>query len=347
MQIYESTRWGRGWVGLQAMYEHDRKLADDLNSLTAGLTYLIRVKDKYPFWGCWAEKDAFVRGKNCNPQHYVNPPLVGIRPLEVMVRGGPEWSPSAENTATGTQGIYMPKDLNLVMGATARLPIIISPWIPWHYTSVRKDDGKWQKTRQAPQPSQFTVVPVFGLEGGLRVDSHPIGAPVGLVVVSLAPECSSPPSPPSSTGPTGLCPSHSQLVPGRLYTCTQPQEIFRQVAGVDASLRWPYNITKSFLGDRPITLDFSYRMRWLSYAEPFYDDTYAATNSKTSKTDTLPEGQSSGERSYARITILFPISAYLQLRTSWQRGSLPPLFQNVGNLFKLGLAFSNPGSSEH
>ena len=156
VQAYESTRWGPGWIGGQLMYEHDRKLPDDFNSFTAAATYDLRLPTKNKFWLDSGSATCATRDKATE----CGPPLVGIRPLEFIARGGPEWSPSAENTAQTTQGVYMPKDLNFVFGATMRLPIIFSPL------------GA-NKTRQA---SQFTVVPVFGPEGGWRVDSHPVCA---------------------------------------------------------------------------------------------------------------------------------------------------------------------------
>jgi hypothetical protein len=61
----------------------------------------------------------------------------------------------------------------------------------------------------------------------------------------------------------------------------------------------------------------------------------------------LPEGQSLGERYFMRATFIIPVSAYFQFRATWQRGELPPLFQFVGSETTIGLAFSNPGSSEH
>jgi hypothetical protein len=217
----------------------------------------------------------------------------------------------------------MPKDLNLVLGATARLPVVISP---------------------RGQPSQFTVAPVFGLEGGYRWDSHPICEAVGTVSVTTTPECVPAEAKIAAPGPAG-CPSGSHLI-SNTNSCTQPQEIFRRVAGVDASMRWPYKFTRNFFGDRPATLDFSYRVRWLSYAEPFYDATDQEKN-PLQKAMALPEGQSLGSRYYLRATLIIPVSAYFQLRATWQRGSLPPLFQYVGSQVTLGLAFSNPGSSEH
>lgn len=126
----------------------------------------------------------------------------------------------------------------------------------------------------------------------------------------------------------------------------QPPAIFRQVVGADASVRLPYNYTRNFLGDRPQTLDLSYRARWLYYAEPFFDETYLIKNSAPIQ-QVFPETQSSGWRSYTRATFIAPFSAYLQFRATWQHGSLPPLFQYVRNEVTLGFSFSNPGSSEH
>jgi hypothetical protein len=349
VQAYESTRLGRGWLGGQFMYEHDRKLPDDFNSFTPAVTYDLRIQTargrprdqpKNPFWFNWGaskatEKDKHDNDKSCTSEanSECGPPLLGIRPLEFIGRFGAEWSPSAENTAKTTQGTYMPKDLNLVLGATWRLPIIFSPIGP-------------NKTKQ---PSQFTIVPVFGLEGGFRKDSHPICALEGPVELN-APQCVpalATPSTPATSSTPAPCPPHASIVTTNPDTCTQPFGIFRKVAGMDASARWPYNWTRRFLGDRPITLDFSYRARWLSYAEPFYDATYAEKNPLQAKQQALPEVQSKGTRYYMRSTLIIPVSAYFQFRASWQRGELPPLFQFVGSQMALGLAFSNPGSSEH
>ncbi|MGP0071422.1 MAG: hypothetical protein ACLPWF_05760 [Bryobacteraceae bacterium] len=123
----------------------------------------------------------------------------------------------------------------------------------------------------------------------------------------------------------------------------QPSGILRWVAGWDASVRSPYNITHNFLGDRPLTVDFSYRMRWLYEKEPFTNEdvgVYGALQKPAESQDSLA-------RSYTRITFIAPFSAYLQLRLSWQHGSLPPAFQFVNSEVTLGLSFSNPGSSEH
>ena len=231
-----------------------------------------------------------------------SPPIVVVRPLEFIERAGPEWSPdsfkykSTQTTQPPQMPQYMPRDLNFVMGSTLRLPVIFSPKLP----SIPR------------QPSQFTVVPVLGLEGGFRVISH---------VVGLGTTCTPVANP----------------------TCApQPKGIFRRVLGVDAGARLPYNVTRNFLGDRPLTVDYSYRMRRLSYDEPFTNQIYVIHN-----VPVAAAGQSLGGRSYTRITFIAPFSAYLQFRATWQHGSLPPLFQYVGNQVTLGLTFSNPGSSEH
>jgi hypothetical protein len=47
--------------------------------------------------------------------------------------------------------------------------------------------------------------------------------------------------------------------------------ILRGVAEVDGSFRWPFNLTHNFLGSSPITLEYSYRIRWLAYVAPTTD----------------------------------------------------------------------------
>jgi hypothetical protein len=63
-------------------------------------------------------------------------------------------------------------------------------------------------------------------------------------------------------------------------------------------------------------------------------------------TSKLPELQFPGGRSYTRVTFIAPFSAYLQMRLSWQHGSLPPAFQFVDSEVTLGITFANPGTSE-
>jgi hypothetical protein len=127
-----------------------------------------------------------------------------------------------------------------------------------------------------------------------------------------------------------------------LSCAPQPEQIERGVLGIDASGRVPQILSKDLFGDKPTTIDYSYRMRRLAKDEPFANEIYAAYN-----LNELVEGQSKGGRSYQRITFVAPISAYVQIRSTWQHGSLPPLFQYVDNQVTFGLTYSNPGSSEH
>ncbi len=319
VQAYESTLAGPGWAGFQLMYERDRKAVDDFDSLTAAFTYDLRVAKRTPYWLC-LNADGFLTRENCDPDGKGSvPPIFGIRPLEISLRAGPEWAPGSEQVKgsflptaadakpSGKEIDYVPRDLNFVGGLMFRSPIIINP--------VRQNNVK--------QPEQIALAPVAGLEGGFRAISHDIGT---------------------------LCPSQ---LPGQYATATgntaatgtlcvaPPHYIFRVVVGVDASARVPYNFTRSFLGDRPLTVDFSYRMRRLYSAEPVFDV------SRNPFAFTTPEGVAAGGRPYTRITFIAPFSAYLQARATWQRGALPPLFQYVGSEVALGLTFSNPGSSEH
>ena len=253
-QSYVSTRIPGGWIGLTTMLEHDINPKDDLDSFTAAVTYDWRWGDNQRFLGSKRDPGA-------------DPPYFGLRVPEFSVRLGPEAMPGARIKGTDSA-----RELNLVGGGTARLPMIFS--------FLR-------------QPSIISVLPLVGWEGGKRIDSHQIG------------------------------------------TMPPPRDISRFLTGIDASARWPYYLTHNFLGDRPITLDYSYRYRHLFSPEPYID-----ANSPM-------ESSVAGSRAYNRITLIMPFSAYLQLRASWQRGTLPPEFQYAGDVFTLGLAFSNPGSVEH
>jgi|HubBroStandDraft_5_1064220.scaffolds.fasta_scaffold16526_2 hypothetical protein len=112
--------------------------------------------------------------------------------------------------------------------------------------------------------------------------------------------------------------------------------ILRGVAGVDGSFRWPFNLTHNFLGSSPITLEYSYRVRWLAYAEPTTD---VANNGM--------EILAGGRRSFLRGSITEPLTANLQFQVTALRGSLAPDFRALGNTVVIGLTFTNPGSSEH
>jgi hypothetical protein len=303
VQTYSSTRLGPGWIGLPFTYEFDHTQRDNLDSLTAAITYDLRFDDKRQYWfaggpiGCGRNFVMETRAglKNCQQ----STAWLLVRPIELSLRYGPEWAPSKIKCSVLESPCPVPyqrplRDLNLVEGATLRLPIIVNP--------IR---ASWAK-----QPGQFSIVPVTGIEAGNRVDGHPIST--GFIDGT-------------PTAPAG-----------------QPRSIFRWVAGADGSVRWPYNFTRNFLGDRPLLVDFSYRMRWLYMDEPF-SNLSGGIYKGTSK---LPELQFPGGRSYTRVTFIAPFSAYLQMRLSWQHGSLPPAFQFVDSEVTLGITFANPGTSE-
>jgi hypothetical protein len=115
----------------------------------------------------------------------------------------------------------------------------------------------------------------------------------------------------------------------------EDEAILRGIAGVDGSFRWPFNLTHNFLGSSPITFEYSYRMRWLAYEEPYTD----VANNGT-------EMLSGGRRSFLRGSFIVPLTANLQFQITALRGSLPPDFRALGNTVVIGLTFANPGSSE-
>jgi hypothetical protein len=114
------------------------------------------------------------------------------------------------------------------------------------------------------------------------------------------------------------------------------EAILRGLAGVEGSMRFPFIFTHNFLGNTPITLDYSYRVRWLANEELLTD---VGNNG--------PEILSKRRRSYFRTSLKAPLNPYLQFSATLLRGSLPPDFRIVTTTLSLGLTFTNPGSSEH
>ena len=112
--------------------------------------------------------------------------------------------------------------------------------------------------------------------------------------------------------------------------------VLRGVAGIDGSFRWPFNALHNFLGSSPITFEYSYRMRWLAYAEPMTD-----------VADNGTEMLAAGRRSFLRGSLIAPLTPNIQFTVTALRGSLPPDFRVLGNTVVIGLTFTNPGSSEH
>jgi hypothetical protein len=256
VQGYLSTRQGPGWIGFSSMLEHDINTKDDLDSVNLAITYDWRWGDNKKFWA------------STQPSRPLEmPAAMGLRVPEFNVKLSLEGAPGAPAAADAQ------RRLNVVSGATGRLPVIFSFW---------------------KQPSILSVLPVVGFEAGERTGS-----------------------------------ADSNL-------STQPGHIDRLIGGVDASLRLP-EVMHNFLGDKPITIDYSYRLRHLFSAEPYIDVTQPKP----------VQIFRAGSREYNRVTLIIPISAYFQIRASRQQGTLPPEFQYVGNLFTLGVTFSNPGSIEH
>ncbi len=110
----------------------------------------------------------------------------------------------------------------------------------------------------------------------------------------------------------------------------------RGLAGGDASYRWPFTWTHNFLGSTPITLDYTFRARWLVNAEP-------TTNVANNGTQTL----AAGTHIFSRSTLTAPFTPNLQFQLTYMRGGLPPEFDMLGNTVAVGLTFTYPGSSEH
>jgi hypothetical protein len=117
---------------------------------------------------------------------------------------------------------------------------------------------------------------------------------------------------------------------------TETDDILRKVAGFDTSLRVPFVVTHSFLGDKPATIDFSWRTRYLSYREPFTDFVSG-----------IPETLSKEQRRYWRGSYVVPVSTLVSFKVTVQHGGLPPDFHYLGYTLNIGLTFANPGYSEH
>ena len=85
-----------------------------------------------------------------------------------------------------------------------------------------------------------------------------------------------------------------------------------------------------------MTVDFSWRTRYLSYPEPFTD--YVSGS---------PQTLTKQQRSYWRGSYVIPVSTLVNLKFTVQHGGLPPDFNYLGYSLNLGLTFGNPGYSEH
>jgi hypothetical protein len=116
----------------------------------------------------------------------------------------------------------------------------------------------------------------------------------------------------------------------------EPDPILRKVAGFDSSVRIPFILTHQFLGDKPMTIDFAWRTRYLSYREPFTDYVSGVYEVLTKQ-----------QRSFWRGSFIVPVSTYVQFKVTVLHGGLPPDFDYLGYSVNVGLTFGNPGYSEH
>lgn len=114
------------------------------------------------------------------------------------------------------------------------------------------------------------------------------------------------------------------------------EHVFRGLAGGDVSYLWPYNFLHNLLGDKPISMNFSYRVRWLAGPEPLTDQANGGTEIVSTRT-----------RYYWRAALVEPLSSFVQFKVSVQHGSLPPDFRLLAYSLNIGLTFTNPNNSEY
>lgn len=305
VQTYASTRLGPGWIGLPFTYEFDHTQRDNLNSLTAALMYDLRFDDKRQYWLAAGPAGC---GRHFSPLSRTTLNSCQDTTPEILVRPLEFSVRYGPEWAPAKLKCPTPSDPCQIPGQRPLrdLNMVAGAMfrLPVIVNPVRAD---W-----ARQPGQFSFVPVSGIETGNRLEGHTI-----------------------STGFENGVPVTATVEPGL---------IFRWVYGFDASIRWPYNFTRNFLGSRPLLVDASYRIRVLYMDEPI---TNLNTGLYAGGSPKVPELQYPSGRSYMRVTFIAPFSAYLQMRLSWQHGSLPPAFWYVDNEVTMGITFANPGASEH
>jgi hypothetical protein len=198
-----------------------------------------------------------------------------------------------------------------------------TPYHDWNYVSAAVERFPIILNLR-DQPSSLSLYPTFALEGGHHLITHPI---------------------PGAESGTDL---------------NQSNPILRGVVGADASFRWPFNVTHNFLGSTPITIDASYRARWLVFDEPWTDFADAlppppagapANKCKVKAGLSLAcvatETLSSKTREFYRVKLALPIDPYVSVSLTLLGGSLPPDYWHIGKTFTVGLTVSNPASSEH
>lgn len=140
--------------------------------------------------------------------------------------------------------------------------------------------------------------------------------------------------------PTVTAEGGSHLITHLAEPETDP--IYRTAVGMDASFRSPWLTLHNFAGDKPATIDYSYRTSFLAFPEPYEDP-----NVNNPLTMTPSEALTRQRRSYTRISYNVPFSTYFGLKVTVQKGSLPPDFHTLGYTLTLGVTLLNPGISEH
>ena len=90
-----------------------------------------------------------------------------------------------------------------------------------------------------------------------------------------------------------------------------------------------------------MTIDYSYRNRWLMNAEPFSD------YGRPGLVGTPAEMLTKDRQPYVRTNLIVPLTAFLQFKTTAQHGSLPPDFHALGWSVQVGITVSNTSNIEH
>ncbi|HEX3685094.1 MAG TPA: hypothetical protein VHU83_21345 [Bryobacteraceae bacterium] len=140
--------------------------------------------------------------------------------------------------------------------------------------------------------------------------------------------------------PTVMAEGGSHLVTHLAEPETDP--IYRTSVGMDASFRSPWLALHNFAGDKPATIDYSYRTSFLAFPEPYEDPSVISPLTMTPN-----EALTRQRRSYTRISYNVPFSTYFGLKVTVQKGSLPPDFHTLGYTLTVGVTLLNPGISEH
>jgi hypothetical protein len=136
VQLYPSAKKGPGWIGLPVYFEKASATTANFDSLSIAVSYdwrpLDHGKSRYL---AWPNRVAW-HDVNGSPRDL---PRLSIRPPEFMIKCGPEFATAK------------PHDINLVAGATVRVPILL-------------DIHSY--------PSAISIFPVVGIEGGDHIHSH-------------------------------------------------------------------------------------------------------------------------------------------------------------------------------